>query len=249
MARRSIGLVTLGAALVLGGCAAKVPYNPFKVDRAEFYPRLMVVALAPMGAPRDFEDPTSATDRFMRLMEVQLRDAGLTLIPADTSRALWDSLTAEVGGYFDPATGEVDEPKLRMLRGRLYRALRARHDVDAMLFSSLVVVGAELKSDRASWDGTSQGAGKGKFWKALLGVSHSGTIPALSLRVVLSDTADTDLYVNAGGIELLAKVSTSGFVDVPRHELFLNDERNVKAVTLALGPLLGRTAGGRTASR
>lgn len=240
--KRSVGFVALGAALLLAGCAAKVPYNPFKVSRDQFYPKLKVVALSPMSVPRDLKDPDPATKKFLSMIEAQLREAGFATIPADASRGLWDSLTAQVGGFFDPVTGEVDEAKLKTVRIQMYRELKAERQIDAMLFTALAIVPAKLEHDRASWDGTSQGAGKGKFWKALLGVSHSGTLPALSLHVVLSDTDDTDLYENAGGIELLAKVSASGSVPVPREELFLNEERNAKAVHLALDPLLGKIA-------
>jgi hypothetical protein len=72
-------------------------------------------------------------------------------------------------------------------------------------------------------------------------MSHSGTIPALSLHVTLSDTDDRDLYKNAGGIQVLAKAGVDGLQDVPRHQLFADEERNIKAVHLALDPLLGRT--------
>jgi hypothetical protein len=47
--------------------------------------------------------------------------------------------------------------------------------------------------------------------------------------------------VNAGGIQALDKVGPfGGFVPVPQEELFAKEERNVKAVRLALDPLLGR---------
>lgn len=241
MSRRLVGFLSLGVALLLTGCASKVPYNPFKVSREQFYPKLKVVALAPMSAPQHLKNPDPATKKFMGLIESQLREAGFAVIPSEEGKVVWDSLSAQMGGLFDPVSGNLDEKKLKTVRTHMYRELKAKFNIDAMLFSSITVVPAELRSDRAKWDGTSQGAGKGKFWKALLGVSHSGTIPALSLQVILSDTEDTDLYVNSGGIELLAKVSASGIVDVPRDELFLNEERNVKAVHLALDPLLGRT--------
>jgi len=241
MNRRSLPIMSLGVGLLLAGCAAKVPYDPFRVSREQFYPKLKVVAMAPMSAPRDLEDPDPATKKLVTLIESQLRAAGLVVIGPDETEVVWDSISSQMGGFFNPMTGEPDEVKAKTLRTQVYRELRAERSIDAMLFPAIVVVSAKLQSDHASWDGTSQGAGKGKFWKALLGVSHSGTIPALSLLVILSDTADTDLYVNAGGIELLAKVSANGIVPVPREELFLDEERLDKAVRLALDPLLGRT--------
>jgi hypothetical protein len=49
------------------------------------------------------------------------------------------------------------------------------------------------------------------------------------------------MYVNAGGIQSLSKLSGNRFVNVPRSELFADEERNHKAVDIALNPLIGRS--------
>jgi hypothetical protein len=123
----------------------------------------------------------------------------------------------------------------------MHRQLRAKFNVNAILSPEIQVVAASFGGDRAKWDGTSEGVGKKKFWKALLGTTHSGRVPALSFVVFLKDSDYTSLYVNAGGIQALDKVGPAGgFVPVPQEELFAKEERNVKAVRLALDPLLGR---------
>lgn len=232
----------LAAALLAAGCGPKATYNPFQVPRDQFYGKLHVVALAPIGVPQDLENPEPVKQKFLGMIEALLREEGFTLVPPAESQVIWDSMAAQLGGFYDPVSGKLDAEKLKTARMHLYRELRARHGIDAVLFSTIAAVEARLEKDKAVWHGTSQGAAKGSFWKALLGASHSGRIPALSLFVTLSDTDDTDLYVNAGGIEVLVKVDLKGnMVPVPRDELFTDEERNQKAVHLALDPLLGRT--------
>jgi hypothetical protein len=150
-------------------------------------------------------------------------------------------MATEMSGFYDPVTGVRDEEKVKVVRMQMYRELKAKFNIDAMLFSDIAVVPAKLDSDRARWDGASETAATKKFWKAVLGISHSGTVPALSLRVMLSDTDDRDLYENAGGIQVLAKAGVGGLQNVPRAQLFADEERNLRAVHLALDPLLGRT--------
>lgn len=243
MSRPSVGFVTLGLLLVLVGCAAKASYNPFKVPREQFPTQLKVVALSPMGMPRDFTNPDPVRHKFLHLMEAQLRTAGYTVVGSAEARVIWDSMATGSNGFYDPVTGVRDEEKVKLVRMQLYRELKAKFNIDAMLFSHIAVVPAKLDNDRARWDGTSETAARKKFWKAVLGISHSGTIPALSLHVTLSDTDDRDLYQNAGGIQVLAKAGVDGLQDVPREQLFVDEERNLKAVHLALDPLLGRTTG------
>lgn len=241
MPHRSMGILVLGLALVLGGCAAKTPYNPFKIPREQFHDQLKVVALSPIGMPRELTNLDPAKRKFLTLIETQLRGAGYTVVGAAVAGIIWDSMATEISGFYDPVTGVRDEEKVKAVRMQMYQKLKAKFNIDAMLFSHIVVVPAKLDNDRAKWDGTSEGAARKKFWKAVLGMSHSGTIPALSLHVTLSDTDDRDLYKNAGGIQVLAKAGVDGLQDVPRDQLFADEERNIKAVHLALDPLLGRT--------
>ena len=231
-------LVSVGSALVLAACAAKVPYNPYQVPREQFYGQMRTVAVGPVFVPRDLDNPDPVRQKFQTLIYQQLRDVGVTVVPSEDVQAIWDSVAGQMNGFYDPVTGQRDEAKIKTVRMHLYHELKAKYAISAMVFPSIAVVPAKLDGDRARWDGASQGAAKHGFWKAVAGVSHSGTIPALSLRIVLSDTEDTRLYENAGGIQVLAKADIDGLRDVPRGELFVDHERNSRAVHLALDPLL-----------
>lgn len=243
MSRSTIARAAIGLAVLLSACASsQAPYNPFKVSPEQWRGKVKIIALAPMYASRDLENPTPATEKFLGMIKTELRGAGLTIIEPSEVKVIWDSMFAQAEGFYDPKTGQRDEAKVKSVRMNIYRELKGKFNIDALLFSNLGIVGAKLDHDHAKWDGVSQGAGKKTFLKALIGVSHSGTIPALSLQVNLSDTEDTDLYQNAGGIQVVGKIGPNSQLDpVPREELFTDEERNVRAVHLALDPMLGRT--------
>ncbi len=237
MSRLSVSSATC-LALVLGACAGKAHYNPFQVPPEQLRASVKVVALGPTQVPRDLSEPELVRARFDHLLENQLRAGGYTVVSYGESQVLWDSLALASKGLYDPVTGQPDESKIAGFRSAVFHELRARYGVDALLLPAILVVPAKLDGDVARWDGTSQGAARKKFWKALLGVSHSGTIPAMSLNVRLSDGDDRALYENRGGIQVLAKAGVQRLEDVPRSELFVDEERNLKAVHLALDPLL-----------
>jgi hypothetical protein len=200
---------------------------------------MAVVALAPLGVPRDLDDPDGVRAKFLALVADQLRSAGLEIVPPTYTAAVFDEKAAQAGGIYDPYTGKPDEAKLKAAHAAAYAELGAKFKADAVLYSDIRVVTAALDHDKAIWDGTSEGAGKGGVWKMLLSASSSGRIPALSLAVRLRNMEDKDLYVNAGGIQVLVNVGMGGKAErVPRAELFANEERNVNAVRLALEPLL-----------
>lgn len=244
MSRLSVSSATC-LALLLGACAGKTHYNPFQVPPEQLRASVKVVALGPTQVPRDLSEPELVRARFDHLLENQLRAGGYTVVPFGETRTVWDSLAVASKGLYDPVTGRPDESKIEGFRTAVFRELKTRYGVDALLLSSVLVVPAKLDGDVARWDGTSQGAARKKFWKALLGVSHSGTIPALSLNVRLSDGDNRALYENRGGIQVLAKAGVERLEDVPRSELFVDEERNLKAVHLALDPLLRPAIAGK----
>jgi len=243
MSRITMGGAAIAVALLLSGCgASQAAYNPFKVPPEQWRPKVKTVALAPMYASQGLENPTPATEKFQTMIMTELRGAGWTIIEPAQVKVIWDSMVAaQVDGFYDPKTGQRDEAKLKAVRMNTYRELKGRFNIDALLFSYLAIVGAKLDHDQAKWDGVTQGAGKKTFLKALVGISHYGTVPALTLQVNLSDAEDTALYENAGGIQVMAKIGPNSQADpVPRDELFVDEERNVRAVHLALDPMLGR---------
>lgn len=235
MARRSPLALPLLA--LLAGCATSTPYNPFKVPRDQFYGSLKVVALAPVKLPSDLENPEPVRARYQQLVEAELQKAGLQFVgPAEVGPIL-DGQAARLGGLFDPITGKPDEARTKAFHQVVAAELRSRFAADALLRCDVRVVTARLSQDQAKWDGMSENAGMGGFWKALVR-THSGAIRALSFVARLSDLEGKLLYAKAGGIQVLEQVTLSGEpVPVPAAEILASDERIVGSVHLALDPL------------
>jgi hypothetical protein len=151
-------------------------------------------------------------------------------------------MTDQVGGYFDPVTGKRDESKFKAVRKHCLRELSTKCNADAILYSAIGVFKATISGTYAHWHGTSEYFKTGGKWKKLLDTSgYTGAVGGLSLVVAIKDINDVDMYVNPGGIQLAAKLSGGKFVPVPRSQLFANEERNVAAVNIALGPLVTKS--------
>jgi hypothetical protein len=185
MARFRFALQVIAIVACACGSTQK-PYNPFKVPRESFYPALKTVAVAPVRLPSDLEDPEPVRALFASAITAKLKNAGIAVVPATDAGPIIEEKMKEAGGIFDPTTGKPDEAKVKALNAAIGRELKARFNTDALLTPSIRVVNAVLSHDQAHWDGATEGAGKGGFWKALVR-THSGSIRALSLVVVLAD--------------------------------------------------------------
>lgn len=246
MARQLLSLEILLIALVGSACApvAKAPYNTLRISEQEFKSKIKTIALAAVVISRDIEKPDQVTTKFESLLAAKLRDAGFSVVPSRESEEIRERMTRQMIGYFDPRTEELmDEAKFKTVREHILRELSVKFKVDAVLHPSIRLFKAPWSLGTANWHGTSESIKPGwmQFFDALTNVSSSGSVGALSLVVDVEDIHGTRLYSNAGGIQVLSKISAEGkSVPVPQSELLTNDERNVMAVDIALGALIGK---------
>jgi hypothetical protein len=241
--RQPSNRVWLIAAMVVAGCVpAAAPYNPFKMSAPEIRQKVKRVALAPVILPVDLDDPEPVKAKFEALIQAKLREGGFTAVPSQEVDALWKRMKEQLGGFFDPITGKRDEAKFKTAREHLLREVSATTKADAILHPAIQLVKVNFGNSQARWHGTSESLITGGFWGAFLAGANNGTTSALSLFVTLEDVNGVELYVNAGGIQLAAKLSGQRFAAVPRNELFADEKRNLAAVNVALNPLIGKTA-------
>ncbi len=225
------------AALSVAGCAAQQKYDPFKAPRDAVEASLKVVAIAPVRVPDDLEDAEPVKARFDALLTDRLRAAGIAVVPASDVAPVVEAKTKEVGPLFDATTGKIDPERAKARRAAIGQALKERFGADVWIEPQVRVVHAPVSGDVAKWDGVSEPVNQG-FLQTLL-VKHSGSVPALSFYVWLSNVQGEYLYVNAGGIQVLGRVALGGsYVKRPRAELFADDERNANAVVVAIAPLV-----------
>jgi hypothetical protein len=228
--------------LLAAACAsAPPPYNPFRVPREKFYGSLQTVALAPVDVPEVVDNAAELRTRFAQHIQERLEGAGFKVVGPAQVGPIMLAQAAKMGGLYDPATGRMDDSKRKAFVEACGAELQAQYAVSALLRADVRVVKASVNADKAQWDGLTESSTIGSFLN--LFVTHSGTLPALSLLVRLSRPDGDLLYAQAGGIQLLSHIGGSGgFVDVPQSEILKDPERIRGSVDRALDPLLGKVA-------
>jgi hypothetical protein len=233
---------------VLCGCAA-TPYDPFVVSRSEIYEKVGTVAMLPVQCP-EFDRKAEACARYETLITERLEAAGFEVISSKESADITNAIVEQLGGIFDPVTGKVSESKQQAVSDHLVKEMNAKFEFDAFVAPSFDVVAAPWTGNYANWDGaTDVTTGKTGFWAGFGNSNMSGTIPAMSLIVVLKDKTDTgNFYVGRGGVQLIARYGesfASGFREISKSEWFVDPARDVAAVDAALSKLVNEPVAAR----
>ena len=237
-------------ALIAAGCGSnQYDSDAWLLPEKHFATTVRTIALVSTEAPDGLDDPDPAQALFDSLLAAELQAAGFSVVSIAATGAIWERLVDSVGGYYDPFTGRKDTTRLNAVRRSWQHILRDTLGADAALFPRIVVVDAPVKDGKASWDGASQWVWSfGQTLHAVVDAALSGlagtqpappseeTTLALSLEVVIEGLDGEPMYENRGGIEVWAKPGRP----VSRADLFQDMERNVKAVRVALGPILAR---------
>jgi hypothetical protein len=247
MIRSSRALILLVIAAVAACATLDPPNDRFLVDEVRFYNQVRTIALTPLATPPDLETREEAQEIFTAALTSSLERRGYTVLPPETAMEIADRLTHELGGIFDPVTGERSEEKHEAVRRHLLSELETEHGADAILHPRLDVVKADFHSAWAQWCGTRRDIID--FWDAMaLGGAASGYVGALCLRLVIEDTSGTDLYFGEGGVEVLAEFEGKELAHISHGRFFQDPERNTQAVELALQklePVEWGSAGGK----
>ncbi|BCK87255.1 hypothetical protein MIZ01_1027 [Sideroxyarcus emersonii] len=250
MRRQRTSIAALLLALLAGGCAIDPPEAPshFTLAHDEFYARVRTIAIAPLAAPEELTNSAPVAEKFEPLIAGMLRDAGYKVVPSYEYSALFEQEKTRQGGYFDAYTGKQDDAKYDAVLKATRDGLVKKFNIDAVLFPRIQPVDAPWHDQWATWDGiteTVQSAvglvGKGvlKFVNEphmylLEGPHEEGTIKAYSLAVSIEDASGQKMYANQGGIQVLSKITGNALIPVPSEDLFTDDARNAKAVSIAL---------------
>lgn len=239
MKRRLLWMPGLAIMLIVAACATTPPYNPFKISKEDLYAKIKTIAILSVVVPGDLPNPPAIRAKFDPLIEAKLREAGFSVVPSRETEEVFERMTKQLGGIFDPVTGERDETKAKALRDHARKELSAKFKVDAVFFARIRPISAGFQGGSATWNGTSESiAMTGGFLDIMAANNKRGTTTALSLLVGIERIEGGDAYLNMGGIQLLNKLSRGGFARVPGNQLFVDDKRNAEAVAIALGPLM-----------
>jgi hypothetical protein len=222
---RLVAFVGIAIALVVAGAAAAGPLDPGAT-------LCLRPALIPVEDP---EDPRRAA--LEARLEQGLAEASYEVVG---SAIVMDVLKREQAHAprHDPVTGEVDEEDREAFVERVREALE-NLGCDAMVDAHVAVVRAMFNAVSAQWDGKSeQVVSTGRFvLNAVLGMSESGWVTALSLRLRVSDLEDRELSYRTAGIESLASLSVTHGKDALPADVWLSDLEKIDwAVREAIGP-------------
>ena len=231
------------AALVVGlggACAGHTPpYNPFLVPQSQISGAIKTIAVVPLTLPPDLRNTEPRRAAFDSVIESTLREGGFAVVPARETEPIWTRISDSLARA-NALSGMPDSVKVLCACVLVARELEERFKVDAVLFTTIVVVPADFRDGTAKWDGTQQSymSTGSKILSLFSGVTTYGTAPALSLEILIEDTRGAPQYRNRGGIQLRSKPSGSKFVDLPLDNLLADPARDAAAVHIALGPLV-----------
>lgn len=219
-----------------------------KAEKQAIRSRVTTIAVFPVTVPSTVTDPDPVIAEYETLIEAKLRDCGFQVINPEQFSDLRKQTQQEVGGWYDPVTGQRDDVKFNTYMTRVCDALTNQFKADAFLFPHIVTRmvhygGGSWVGVTAHWDGASEKLIKGgdQVLEGFMGTIHQGTIRAFSLATVLEDGTRLKLFSTYGGIQLEDRLSGPGlgssFTVQPRSALFSDTNRNHGAVDIALSPL------------
>jgi len=188
------------------------------------------VAVVPVTIPDDLELDEARVRRVESLIEAAMRDAGYDVIPAVRYEAIWDRLSEEAGGFFDPFTGHRDEALFSAAVDQLYREMEQEYHPGAYLYGTVVVAEAMVDDGYAQWDRV---ALPYPLW------TLDDPILALSLEVVVEDSSRVEIFREAVGIGVLEKPDRlDDLTMVPVADRLGSEEEVARAVERVLAPLV-----------
>ena len=229
--RVRLTLATLMAATCIVACVMRgVDHGPFAIPPDSLLGNIQTIVVAPVTTTGDFVIPGDASAKLEAALEEQLQQAGFSVVPSFEYIGIWQHIADEFGGFFDTHTGDRDEELFNAATNRLRSELRERFQVDALLYPEFWDGAVPFHDGIARWDGTSQ---------AVFGAyGLSGEVRALSLVVVIEDTAGTELYSNGIGFATVEAWHNNSWLPLVL-EGVLRDSRLVsRAVTGVLAPIV-----------
>jgi hypothetical protein len=202
------------------------------------FPRLALASL-------DLEDIRQGDRvrlRYRDALTQKLTQLGFAVVNGDDYNRLWDAERTAAGGYFDPFTGRLDEAKFKAARLRVLRSMQEQVVATAIVIPRVVVRAAPFSSGSAEWDGIKESlTGKSAFVSSLLldpTIRYFGSLSALSLEVQIIDPAGEVLLEGYGGIQLTERFNPAGPEQLAESELFADPAKDMRAIDIALAPLV-----------
>ena len=231
MNRRNVWLAILSLALASPGLAADEE-SPYLVDKRDFKKTYKIIALMPVDSAPIIELPESAAKLLEAEITRHLEKRGYTVIPSADLAAIRETMSGQVGGLVDPASGEEDPEKRRAVREHSLRELWFQREFDAVAKLYVSATKVRFADDRIEWDGA-----KAKLEKKGRNRGYEGTVYASSVSFEVYDQSERLLYVKYGGIEPLQWRDGAQLIPIAPEKLFSEEKTIKKAAQIAMKPI------------
>lgn len=236
--------------------APPLPTTPMPTDRElgffgntrdEMLGSIKRIGIITPWLPYYMDDRDDAKLAVQEAVSKYLRLAGMEVVGPETFKAAYDRFNQQMGGIFDPKTGELRDEAANAVYQNARREFVSKERLDGYAVVRVQRRAAHYRSFFANWDGvreTSHGKPPPNGFVEIMGASdYSGTMPALSVTVQIANKQDRIVYGNAGGIQTtsyfdLTKGVGYQFIDVANKDLLRDEVRIDRAAKVATLPLI-----------
>jgi hypothetical protein len=221
-------------------------FHDARVDVLAHFKR---VGLLPAYLPPGFSQRDDIKATLESKASEALRQAGFEVVGSEDYKAAYERFSRQLGGLYDPLTGALKPQQARAAEQNARREFIDKDHLDGYVVLTIRSVKANFNFDFAYWDGA-QERSDGRptapsFFERLNHPNNfTGTLPAYSLLLQISNNADQIVYGRFGGIQLASYHDAAhgkvinDFVPVPPDNLFRDEKRLERAVHFASVPLL-----------
>lgn len=229
MKRLLVAFFLIGFAATAAGADKDSPYL---IDQREFKKQYRTIALSPVYADPFLQMPDSVGKAIEAEVTRHLEKRGFTVLPPSVLGDIRSTMSTQIGGISDPATGEVDTVRQEVVHTHAFRELWFKHELDAVAMIRVRVRQVPIENDSAKWDGAKQriehSGGSAKY-------AVDGWVSSVSIAVF--DERQDPLYTNRGGLEVLMQRESGQLTVIPAERYFQNEKRILKATQIALKPI------------
>jgi len=169
--------------------------------------------------------------QFLDKVAFKLDAAGFKVLPSDVFTTVNEGMKKRVGDLYDPKTGKIYSEKAQAVWKHTLAELKTKYQVDAIVSCYVDVFNVEFSHGSAFWHGIEYSVGSNAY-------SYNGTVGVLSLVFALIDVQGTELYRSFGGLQPEAQIQNGAFVKMSSDELLTDQQRNDKAVEVAMESFL-----------
>jgi hypothetical protein len=252
-ARRALLVVALtaGSATLAGTLPVQTDAQLgfFHDSRVDVLAHVKRVGMLPAFLPPGF----GQRDDVKAVLELKaseaLSRAGFEVVGSEDYKAALQRFSHQLGGLYDPMTGAMRPEQAKAADQNARREFIDKNHLDGYVLLSVRSAKADFRFGSAYWDGAQEHSeGPATSASFLSRLNHpdnfTGTLPAYSLMLQISNAADQIVFGRFGGIQLTSYYEVihdkgaDSFLPVPPDSLFRDEKRLERAVHIAAVPLL-----------